>query len=181
MYIIQISLNSLSMQHLLCKFQLVYVEREINIRHCYIRSYVHTSMHVHTVITHGYYQTCGIYTSMVYFYLCFGYYYWLAVLVLLQWENVFVKIFLQLLISKVNVKLLKSVHLHIYTVVNFNLTNIQLTVKFSNPKMSRMPTEENFSPPFSLALMVCKIHLKQLAYSAMATESRESSAYKTNI
>jgi len=61
------------------------------------------------------------------------------------------------------------------------MTIHQLTVKFSKPNISKMPTEENLSPPFSLKLMVCKIHLKQLAYKDMATESRESSAYETNI
>ena len=53
-----------------------------------------------------------------------------------------------------------------------------LTLKFSNPKMSSIPTEENLSTPLILPLIACSIHLKQLAYNAIATESLESSACK---
>lgn len=56
-----------------------------------------------------------------------------------------------------------------------------LTSKFSKPKMSRMPMDLKFSIPLIFWLILRMIHEKHWEYKAIATESRESTAWKRSI
>lgn len=105
----------------------------------------------------------------------------------------FVEVLLQLLIGIVDVELLESVHLegtgrghgyiipntaHSSSVSDHDFQNGRLTSKFSKPKMSRIPMDLKLSFPLIFWLILMMIQEKHWEYSAMATESRESTAWK---